>query len=591
VATDRDELIVELVADVKKMVAGLEKGQREVQTFTKRAKNSFKSIKNALGPIGGAVAAAFSVNAIKNFITSTIEANDQLGKTAKKLGIGVEAFQEFRFAAERSGVAIRSFDMAIQRFSRAISETSMGFGQAKRAFDAMGISVVDEHGNLKKTEDLLMEVADGLAEITDQSQRVSIAFDLFGMRGVDMVNMLQNGSEAVADLRQELRDLNGVISEEAVQRAEELQDSITDLTKAYQALKAEILYKTSPALARGMDALKLLFKKDIKEIISIISDPIKRIEFLAEVEAIGAMREASKVVQENRERERALERAQTENHLKELDLRAQGDQQYAEEYSFLIEKMGAVEEDAYTESAHEWGRSLNQRYREFQKFRNIVEPAYDQFWMTLANADMTGAERWKALQNAITQAFMRFIGERVKIFLFGELQTRAFSKATTAEIIANNVAQAASFLKTAAATILSAIASAIRWLVATLGPLGIALSAGAAGAIIGLFNRFKGALGFEKGGIIEEGQVGFFEGRGREIIAPERDFRDVFAEYTRELFGLRQAIAIPQLATAGPGPVQVTFNISAVDGESVRRVTRDKIVPELKRLMGRGEKI
>lgn len=44
------------------------------------------------------------------------------------------------------------------------------------------------------------------------------------------------------------------------------------------------------------------------------------------------------------------------------------------------------------------------------------------------------------------------------------------------------------------------------------------------------------AIGFEKGGIFEKGQRGFIEGYGREIIAPEEDFKTAFAKMSYDIY-------------------------------------------------------
>src|ERR671919_3064798 len=51
-------------------------------------------------------------------IDRSISAADAIGKTADKIGVGVEALQELRFAAKASGVEQQTLDMALQRFTR-----------------------------------------------------------------------------------------------------------------------------------------------------------------------------------------------------------------------------------------------------------------------------------------------------------------------------------------------------------------------------------------------------------------------------------------------------------------------------------------
>lgn len=64
----------------------------------------------------------------------------------------------------------------------------------------LGVSLTSREGELKNTDDLLMEVSDALKDIESPADRVRIAFDLFGRSGVNLVNALQDGSEQYKSL-------------------------------------------------------------------------------------------------------------------------------------------------------------------------------------------------------------------------------------------------------------------------------------------------------------------------------------------------------------------------------------------------------
>src|SRR5918994_6519894 len=113
-------------------------------------------------------------------IGRSISAADAIGKTADKIGVGVEALQELRFAAKASGVEQQTLDMALQRFTRRAAEAAQGTGEAKDALAQMGIALRDHSGNLRRSEDLLADVADAFARIEDPAE--SVRLDI-GYRG------------------------------------------------------------------------------------------------------------------------------------------------------------------------------------------------------------------------------------------------------------------------------------------------------------------------------------------------------------------------------------------------------------------------
>ena len=67
-----------------------------------------------------------TVGGLGALVDRSISAADAIGKTADKIGVGVEALQELRFAAKASGVEQQTLDMALQRFVRRVAEAGNG---------------------------------------------------------------------------------------------------------------------------------------------------------------------------------------------------------------------------------------------------------------------------------------------------------------------------------------------------------------------------------------------------------------------------------------------------------------------------------
>jgi hypothetical protein len=94
--------------------------------------------------LGGALIGAATVGGLGALIDRSISAADAIGKTADKIGVGVEALQELRFAAKASGIEQQTLDMALQRFTRRAAEAAQGTGEAKDALAQMGIALRDQ---------------------------------------------------------------------------------------------------------------------------------------------------------------------------------------------------------------------------------------------------------------------------------------------------------------------------------------------------------------------------------------------------------------------------------------------------------------
>jgi len=177
---------------------------------------------------------------------------DQAAKTADKLGVGVEALQEMRYAAELSGVAQSNFDTGLQRLTRRAAEAARGTGEAKDALRELGVVLTDGNGRVRASQALLADIADGMARVEDPSRRVALAFKLFDTEGVGMVNMLKNGGAALREMRAEARGLGFVISEADARNSEKFNDEMTRARLVLVGIKNAIGVGLLPMMIRNL---------------------------------------------------------------------------------------------------------------------------------------------------------------------------------------------------------------------------------------------------------------------------------------------------------------------------------------------------
>ena len=199
--------------------------------------------------LGGALAGVATVGGLSALVDRSISAADAIGKTADKIGVGVEALQELRFAAKASGVEQQTLDMALQRFVRRTAEAAQGTGEAKDALTQMGIALRDQDGHLRRSEDLLADVADAFARIEDPAERVRLAFKLFDSEGVALVNLLGDGSGALDQMRERARDLGIVLDEHLVRDAERARTELDTLAQVVSANLTRAALEAAPVIA------------------------------------------------------------------------------------------------------------------------------------------------------------------------------------------------------------------------------------------------------------------------------------------------------------------------------------------------------
>jgi lambda family phage tail tape measure protein len=227
------------------------KASRGLSALTDRA----KFLRTGIHALGGVLAGVATVGGLTALIDRSISAADAIGKTADKIGVGVEALQELRFAANLAGVEQRTMDMALQRFTRRVGEAAKGTGEAKEALATMGIALKDQSGHIRRSEDLLGDVADALKAVEDPAERLRLAFKLFDSEGVALINMLVGGSDALEEMRQRAQDLGIVLDESLVRNAERARSELDTLAQVISANLTRAVLDLAPAIADASSGL------------------------------------------------------------------------------------------------------------------------------------------------------------------------------------------------------------------------------------------------------------------------------------------------------------------------------------------------
>ncbi len=205
---------------------------RKMQGFGQKAVGALPGIRSA------AMSGLAGAGSMFALATSTASRGDDIAKTADKLGMGIEALQEYQYAADRSGVSQEKFNMATQRMVRRVAEAAQGTGEAVKALDELGINA-DYLASLSPEQQ--MEVlADAMKGTASQGDRVRLAMKFFDSEGVDLVNMLKDGSDGLRELRNQARDTGNVIGGDAVREGEKFTDTLTDTKAILAGLKNTI---------------------------------------------------------------------------------------------------------------------------------------------------------------------------------------------------------------------------------------------------------------------------------------------------------------------------------------------------------------
>lgn len=258
------KLAVAVVGDineVKKSFAETKKEARGLAQDISGIGASLKTTSRIMAAAGTAIISGMVAITMK-----TIEAANAADKLAKQTGLTREEIQELGYAADQEHASLEKIATAILRLSRNMSDASRGTGEARYAFEKLGIAVTKSDGQLRNSVDVMLDVADRFKNMRNETEMTAAAMQLFGRSGAEIVPFLRMGGDEIRNLMQEARDLGYVMDEETVGALKALDDQMTALKASLAGVGRQIAAEVVPHLLemsnKAVDAAKAYNKID-----------------------------------------------------------------------------------------------------------------------------------------------------------------------------------------------------------------------------------------------------------------------------------------------------------------------------------------
>lgn len=183
---------------------------------------------------------------------------DDLANTARKIGIGTDALQEWRHVAERTGGTARDADQALDKFSLKLAQASAGV--KKDAVDAFNLIRLkpDQLKSFSSVEAALGEVVDRIKSLKSEADRIA-AIEALGLGGLSPA--LRDATVDVERLRDEARSLGIVMDQELIKRVSEAQGQIDTLSDVIDINLKSAFIDLAPVIIKAIELVAKLAEK------------------------------------------------------------------------------------------------------------------------------------------------------------------------------------------------------------------------------------------------------------------------------------------------------------------------------------------
>ena len=193
--------------------------------------NALGGLRNAAGQtigsirgLGGAMGALLPVLSgagLAALAKGSIDAADNLNDLSQRTGVGVESLSRFGAAADDAGSSVEEVAKSMGKLAKGVVDPA---SKANEALKSIGISATDASGKVRSMDAIMFDIANQFAKMPDGARKAALAQDLFGKSGMNLIPMLNGGSEA-------LRKYNATITTEGAQAADKFNDSLNEIAR------------------------------------------------------------------------------------------------------------------------------------------------------------------------------------------------------------------------------------------------------------------------------------------------------------------------------------------------------------------------
>ncbi|WP_164726766.1 hypothetical protein [Shimia sediminis] len=266
---DLPGLITVLEARVDKFEKGFARAnrvqRRSAAQMERRAKQSADRLRNTYGKMGDGVAAAFKKLALPvlgaaglgGLTREAFQATKsiaQLGDEAKRAGVPLEDFQEWKFVAEQNRIGIDAMVDGLKELNlRADEFVVTGKGPAAEAFATLGYGADELREKLKDPSDLLLEIFERSRRLS-RAGRIRVADEIFGgTAGERFVELMGRSDEQLRQTIDRAHELGLVLGDDVVASADEVSRKFDELTTRISTFGKKVAVAVADGIAEAAD--------------------------------------------------------------------------------------------------------------------------------------------------------------------------------------------------------------------------------------------------------------------------------------------------------------------------------------------------
>lgn len=240
------ELLPPVVAVLKAEIGEFTKKMHEAKSEMGKVESEGKSHFSALSvaAVAGVTAVAGGLFEVgKHSLDAFKEQAGAVARLQRLSGESAESMSHLSFAAEETGVSSEKLEGALKKMSKTVSANS-------KAFQEHGIATRDAQGNMLPMSEVIANASELFKSMPDGIEKNTLAMQLFGKQGTDLIPLLNQGKEGLAKFGEEADKFGITIGQGGVDSYKKNVKNSREMHAALKGLEIQIGAKLMPIVTK-----------------------------------------------------------------------------------------------------------------------------------------------------------------------------------------------------------------------------------------------------------------------------------------------------------------------------------------------------
>lgn len=245
-------LFATLTLDNSEYEKKINESGKSAASVSSKMGTAFKTAGRVIGGIVTSVAAVTA--AIAALAVKTVDYMGDIDDNAQRVGMSTEAYQKWAYAMQLAGGDASTLQIVMRELTMFTNELSAGQGDALLTLQKLGVGYEDFMA--LPVDQQLQAIIEGLQGMEDQTDKTTLAQEIFGNRAYQQLMPILNQEKGyVDDLFESMEDLGLVIGDDVVKAGAALGDKLDQLKLTFKTVGASIMSDLFPQIELVVEGL------------------------------------------------------------------------------------------------------------------------------------------------------------------------------------------------------------------------------------------------------------------------------------------------------------------------------------------------